>query len=181
MTETYKEYASALFEIAQEENIVENVSEALTVILNEFAAAPEYVQLLSSPNIPINNRITLIQSAFCGHVPDRVLHFLTVLCKNGRIKELPQCIETYRTLNNEYSNVSEMHVISAVELTDEEKNVLTEKMKNEYARSLDVTYEINSEILGGLIIRIDGKIIDGSLRHKLKDVKEALKYERNFK
>lgn len=174
MAEISKEYASALFEIAREKNAVDETAEALRLVLDQFETSPEYADLLSSPNIPTKERISLIEEAFEKYLPDHLLYFLMLLCEKGHIKELERCFEEYITMNKAFSKISEARIISATELTESEKEALLKKLEKISGNTVNASFEIDESIIGGLIIYIDDKIIDGSLRHKLKEIKEEL-------
>lgn len=174
MTEISKEYASALFEIAREKMAVDETAGALRLVLEQFEAAPEYANLLSSPNIPIKERRFLIEEAFSKYLPDYLLSFVMILCEKGHIKELSQCVDEYNAMNKAFSKVSEARIISAIELTENEKEALLKKLEIISGHTVNANYEIDEKIIGGLVIYIDDKVIDGSLRHKLKEIKEGL-------
>ena len=84
MTETSKEYASALFELAAEEERLPEVSESLALIHSQFRENPGYADLLASPNIPVSERLAAIDEAFGGAVSEEVISFLKILCRKDR-------------------------------------------------------------------------------------------------
>ena len=70
--------------------------------------------------------------------------------------------------------LSSAHVVSAIELSNEEKTALIEKLEKLTGNTVAAEYEINESIIGGVIVNIDDKVIDGSIRHKLQEVKEVI-------
>lgn len=72
------------------------------------------------------------------------------------------------------SLVSSAHVVSAIELSNEEKTALIEKLEKLTGNTVAAEYEINESIIGGVIVNIDDKVIDGSIRHRLQEVKEVI-------
>lgn len=174
MTETAKEYAVALFELAYENNSGAEYLEALKLILSEFDKNPEYLQLLSSPNIAVSERKELLENAFAPYVPEYVMSFTKLLCEKQHIMEFGRCVDEYEELYKASESVSNAHIISSVPLSDAEKTKLTEKLEKLSRRTIIPQYEIDETILGGIIIKMDDTIIDGSLKHKLKEVKEVI-------
>ena len=174
MAEISKEYAQALFELAKEQGIEQECAAALHVIAAELDNMPEYAELLSSPNIPMDERKALIEQAFSAYVPEYVLSFTQLLCEHGHIREFGSCLREYEELYKALESISTARIISAIELTDSQKKKLTEKLEKISGHTVIANYEIDETLLGGLTVYIDDKVIDGSLRRKLKEVKEVI-------
>ena len=174
MTEISKEYAAALFALAREQGREREFSEALRLLSSALTAAPEYAEILASPGIPLRERQALLEQAFGGRVPEYVLSFVQLLCEKGRIRELGDCAREYETLYQALSAVSPARIVSAAELTGQEKEALVQKLQRLCGHTVAAAYEIDESLLGGFIVYIDDRIIDGSLRHRLKEVKEGI-------
>ena len=174
MNEVGKEYGAALFALACEVGRQREYAAALGMVKTVFAEAPQYVEVLSSPAIPVKERLEVIDTAFSAFLPEQVLSFLMLLCEKGRISFFEEATAEYDTLLAAWERVFEAKVTSAVPLTEEEKKKLIAKLEETYKGRVRATYSVNSTILGGLIVEVDGKIMDGSLRHRLHRVKEVL-------
>jgi hypothetical protein len=85
MNDVGKEYGAALFMLATEEGQREEYGVALNSIKESFVNCPEYVELLSSPNISLNERLSTLNNVFAEAVPEYVLSFLQLMCEKGRI------------------------------------------------------------------------------------------------
>lgn len=174
MTETAKEYAAALFELAKETNEEKTFANALTVIQSVFSTNPEYMDLLSSPNIPVRERRSLLEKAFAGHIPEYVLSFTELLCDKGHIREFGKCVQEYEKLVKAFASVSSARIVSAVPLTGPEKTALIKKLEKISGHMVTAQYEIDESLLGGVVVHMDDTVIDGSLKHQLKEVKEVI-------
>ena len=174
MTEISKEYAQALFELACEQGAEKEYFNALELIAAELEQTPEYTTLLSAPDIPLDTRKELIADAFGGRVPPHVLSFLQLLCQQGRIRELKNCVPAYGELYKALESISTAQVISAVPLTDDQKKALVIKLEKISGHRVSATYEIDETLLGGLTVYMDDKVFDGSLRRRLKEIKEVM-------
>ena len=177
MTEISKEYGTALFMLAAEEGETRNFASALEQIREVFIANPQYEELLASPSISLRERLDAIDAAFSDVIPEYVLSFLKLLCEKGRISCFADAVEEYLTLLAESERVSNAKVISAVALTKEEKQKLVAKLEEVNCGKVHAEYVVDASLLGGLIVEMDGKIMDGSLRHRLYDVKEVILHE----
>ena len=173
MTNKAKEYAEALFLLSVENGETEDVSAALetvTAVLNE---QPEYVEFLASPAIPKAERTAALGTAFAA-LPESVVSFLQLLCERRRIREWQECVNEFAALYRDARRASAATVTSAVELTAEEQQKLNEKLNAMSHKTVTVTWMTDPSLLGGLIVEMDGKVLDGSLRRRLQEVKEVM-------
>ena len=115
-----------------------------------------------------------MEQAFADQVPEYVLSFTQLLCANGHIQQFHDCVSEYESMYKALSSVSTARVVSAVELTDGEKSALINKLEKLTGHTVTASYETDDGILGGVVVYVDDKVIDGSLRHRLKEVKEAI-------
>lgn len=190
------EYALALYELSKElskDNLTKKVNlsksennmsnmiktqefyDSLLVIKQIIKEYSKYLSLLSDYNIFVSKRISMAEEAFGNKVPLEIMNFIKLLIKNGSIKILPECIAEYEKMYEDASSLSKASVISAVELTEDEKNKLEEKLIKITGNKVKISYKIEPKIIGGLIINIDDKVYDGSLRYRLGKLKEVTK------
>ncbi len=174
MTETSKEYAEALFALALEEGITEEISESLKVVLSQFRANPMYVDFLASPNIPVRDRVNAVEEAFGDSVHEYVVSFLKLLCSKDSIRCVYKAIYDYDELFRESNGVAKARVISAVPLKSDEKERLKAKLESICGKKVEMECIHSSSVLGGIVVYVDGRVLDGSLRRRLHDLKEVI-------
>ena len=165
MTEISNEYATALFSLALEEKSEREYFGCLEIASALFKESPDYLEFLSCPSIPIEERTKAVDEAFAS-MPEHMVSFLKILCE--------ECFEIYKKLLSEHEKRSVANVTSAIELTEEEKNTLIKKLSEKEGCTVTLNCTIDASIIGGLIIEIGGKVIDGSVRKKLYDVKDVI-------
>ena len=174
MTEKSKEYGTALFSLAMENQAEQEYAEALEVILAAFEETPEYIEFLASPGIPKTERIDAIEQAFGANLPEYVVSFVKLLCEKGHIRSFKACVHEYNKLLDVSKNVSVAKIVSAVELTDSEKERLKQKLEKMSGHFVELECTVDASLMGGLVIEMDGKVIDGSLQRRLQEVKEVM-------
>lgn len=174
MAQTDREYAEALFMLCAEENTIEQYQKALELVRDVVEQNPDYLELLSSPAIPIGERLSAIDEAFGNDLPEYALSFLKLLCENSRIGSLCACIEEFEKLSRAFENRSVANVTSAVPLSNEQKQKLCAKLEKLTGRTIDAFYTVDEALIGGLKIDIEGKTYDGSIKHRLSDVKDVI-------
>ena len=129
---------------------------------------------MSSPGISKNERLDSVKAAFEGRIPEYALSFVQLLCERSRVRAFDDCLNEYEQLYNASKQISEAYVTSAVELTDDEKKKLKLKLEKMSGKSLILKCTVDKSVLGGVIVKMDGKIMDGSLKHRLEEVKEVI-------
>jgi F-type H+-transporting ATPase subunit delta len=174
MSDRNKEYAEALFALAAETKQEKAYLEALQVVGDALTAEPDYVDLLAAPSVPVSERTALLEQAFGDVVPEQVLSFLQIVCAHGQIRTLPDCIEEYHRLYQAAVAMSTAYVTSAVALTDDQKARLGEKLAAKFGRRIDLVCTVDEHLLGGITVRLDGVVLDGSLRRRLQAVKDVI-------
>ncbi len=174
MSDISNEYAKALFVLAGEKECHKDYKKALELVDEVLDKNPAYTELLSTFAIPLDERLKVLEVAFSNSIPKDILSFLKILCEKRHIAEFTECANRYFALYNELDNVSIAKVISAVELTEAQKTALKEKLEKTSAHKMVIDYRVDKSIIGGLIIEIDGKIMDSSLKKHLRDVKDVM-------
>ena len=174
MTETSRSYADALFSLAAETGSIPQTLDALRFARNELYRTEGALDLLASPAIPKDERLQVLQSAFGDALPEHVLSLLCVMCSNGCIRELDDCLTAYVELHDAAQKLSTAYVTSAVALTDVQKAELSAQLTKKLGRTIRLECDVDASLLGGMIVRVDGKVIDGSLKHRLQQIKEVM-------
>lgn len=174
MTQTSKEYAEALFELALQNGNTEEVSAALDGIGEVMAEQPEFMDLLKSPAVPREARTRALEECFGDKVPATVLALLRMMCVKGHMGQLEKMIAEYGQLNREHQGVAVARVISAVALTEKEREQLKQGLEAKFGRKVELQCSQDRSLLGGLRVEIEGRVIDGSIRNKLQQIKEVM-------
>jgi len=175
MSDIIKEYAKALFTLAMENGKEQEYAESLDLLNDIFCENPQYLQLLSSPGIPLSERCDVLDKAFSDKLPTQVISFVKLLCERRYVNDFNLCILEYKKLLNEIKKTSSAKVISAVELSEKERTALKEKLEKMSGRTVVLECEVDKSILGGLVVEIDGKTVNASIKEHLKNVKDVIR------
>lgn len=174
MTEIIREYAEALYEIACEENSRKEYAKTLEMLSAAFGENPEYIEFLICPGIPLSERLKAVEDAFAGRVPEYIVMFIQLLCEKGRIQLFSQCVADYVKLVDASENIAVAKITSAVKLTQSEMDGIRLKLEKLIKKRIVMECITDPSIMGGVIIETEGRIIDGSLRRSLHEVKEVI-------
>ncbi len=168
-------YGDALFDLAVEEKQVDSILEELTALVQVLEENPDLVQLLVHPEVLKEDKLKMIQNIFQGKVSDAVMGTLLIVVKNDRSSELPNICNYVIGKMKEYKNIGIASVTSAMELTKEQKSKIEERLvaTTKY-ETMEMHYAVNPSIIGGLIIRIEDRVVDSSIKRQLERMSTAL-------
>ena len=97
-----------------------------------------------------------------------------VLVSNGHISDFSDCAEDFFVLFENEKNLTTAFVRSAVPLSQDDLNKLKEKLEVLSKKAVTIEAQVDESLLGGIVVSIDGKVYDGSLKQKIKTAKEVM-------
>ncbi len=174
MNDVSREYAEAVFAIAKENKDTDTALDDLTRVHTVLCENPDYRILLTSLAIPAEERAAVIKEAFSGHVSDYVLDFLCLFCERNRMEYYDEFLECFKGLYMFDKNITEVTVKSSRELSNAQKKRLEAKLKEVFCGDISPVYLIDKNLIGGITVETDGKVIDGSIKTRLRGIKEVI-------
>ena len=175
MTQVGNVYAQGLYSLAKDESLTLTILEQMQVLEKSFSQEPAFLRLLSTPNLPKEERCAVVDSSLRDKVHPYVLNFLKILTEKGYIRYFSDCVSSFKEQYNEDNGILPVDVISAVELTAEQKERLMEKLSALTGKKIELNNKIDAECLGGIRLDYDGKRIDGTVRNQLDEIRNLLK------
>ena len=175
MTEVATTYGQAMYDLARDEGKSQQILAELSVLDQSLSAEPEFIQLLSSPNIPKEERVQILDNSFQGKLDPYVLNFLKVLTEKGYMRHFSGCCQFYRQCYNKDNGIMPVVAYTAVALSDELRRKLTAKLSTVTGKTIELDCRIDPETLGGVRLDFDGRPGDGTVRRRLEDIRSILK------
>lgn len=164
-----------MYELALESNLLKSVIEEVQVVEQAFAENEELKKILNHPKVTREEKITLVESIFKGRLSNEVVGFLVLLVSKGRQGEMDAILRVFEEKVREYKSIGVVFVTSAVELSKEQKEQIQDKLlKTTKYKQLELQYSVDRALIGGLVIRIGDRIVDSSIRTKLKNMAREL-------
>ena len=166
-----KRYSQAVFEIAVERQELDRWQSDLRKIvsLGEDAA---FTTLIESPKLRFNDKAKLLSERL-GDMNPLALNLAYLLVTRGSFSMVGEIADAYQRLLDSYRGIEQAEVITAIPLDDDDKLRLAEHLGAIVGKKVVIKPEVDSSLIGGVIARIGGKLLDGSTRSRL----EALKRE----
>ena len=175
MTDAANQYGTALYELARDENLLEEILPQLQVLCQVTDQDPQFLMLLSSPSVPKEERCRILDTTLKGKVHPYLLNFLKILTEKGYMKQFPGCCRVFREHYNKDKGIVCVTCVTAAPLTPELRNRLSEKLSSVTGKTIDLTCKVDGSCLGGVRLDFDGKQVDGTVRRRLEDVRNILK------
>lgn len=168
-----EEYGKALWKLASEEGKTEDYLETLSSMEEIFRRNPGYAKLLDTPAVATEEKLALIDRAF-GGIEGNLLSFLKILCEKHAVYQLSGCVSAYRKRYREENGIAEAFCETAVPLSEPQKDALTRKLAQITGKKIVLTCKTDPSVIGGIVLRMEGRQLDGSIRARLDEFRRSL-------
>ncbi len=175
MTTQANVYAQALYGLAKDENCADTVLDQLSALSESFGKEPDYLRLLSAPNLSKEERCGILDRGFRGKLHPYVLNFLKLLTEKGYIRLFRECCGCYREAYNLDHGILEVRAVTAVALNESQRARLTAKLAGVTGKKICLIERVDPGCLGGVRLDFDGKRLDDTVANRLASIGALLK------
>ena len=169
-----KRYASALFELAFEEQKHHKVQEELAFIRSCIEDEPSFFELLKSPLITADEKKDIISNIFRDRVCMEVLNFLYIIIDKGREAYIKDIVNEYILLVDSVQNKVDAVAITAVPMEKQDLLMLQANLSKFSRKNIQLQNQVDPTIIGGVLVKIGDKVIDGTIKNRLATMQEQL-------
>ena len=166
-------YSRALFQSALEQKILDKVNQDM-ISISEICKSPETKEFLQSPIIVPSKKTEIFHKMFAGKVEEITLSLLDLVVKNGRESYLPAIARVFIHETMRYKGITKSVLTTAVRLDEKVKKQISTMISDVFKTKVELEEVIDTEIIGGFILRVDDNYIDASVRNKLNKIKKEL-------
>ena len=174
MTEVGNVYGESLYELAKEENLTSLIGDQLHVLQEAFRQEPDFIRLLSSPNLTKSERCQVLDDSFRGKVHSYLLNFLKILTEKGYMRYFSDCCDAFTAHYDQDNGILRVDAVSAVALTAEQSDKLTQKLSRITGKEIALQNRIDPRVLGGIRLDYDGQRLDDTVSHRLDAIRNVL-------
>jgi len=167
-------YAEALLQLANESNIAASIGEELGGLRQIIETDKLFAQLLADPAISTEERGQLLHRVFDGRASALMSHFLGLVNVKGRLVLLPAIAGAYDDLLDQQQGIVEVDATVAQGLGDDQLEAVRRKVGEVLKREAVVHQHVDPAIIGGLVLRVQDQLIDGSVRSQLAAMRRQL-------
>jgi F-type H+-transporting ATPase subunit delta len=161
-------YAQALFELAERSKMLDSVKDDLDAVRNVSIEVRDFGALMVSPYFSTEYKGQIIQKMFGGKLSDLTMDFLMVAVRHNRMMFLAQIIDKFNELREIGQGYRIVEVTVTEPMSKEEAKRFSTDMAGALKSKVKLQVSVNPSIIGGTIIRYDGKVIDNSIRGRLR-------------
>ena len=174
MTKYAKVYAGALYDLASEEHLEDEILKDLGLVCSCIRETPEYRKLLMTPAISKEERKALIKEAWQGNLHQYSLNFLYMLCDGEAVAELLNCEEEFKNRYNTDKGIVEVSVTSAIALSEEQKKKLVSAVEKKIGKKVVLKEKVDASVIGGLKLQVAGMEYDNTISYHLGNIAQLL-------
>ncbi|HEY3314700.1 MAG TPA: F0F1 ATP synthase subunit delta [Bacillota bacterium] len=169
-----RRYAQALFDLAAEKGLVDQFRQELKGVGRYLESQPEAVAILADPLVAPAKKKALIDQTFPRPIHPLLANLLHLLVDKRRIEHLAEVISAYNGLVDKHLDIVEVQVTSAVALGPGEQAGLVRALEKTMGKHVRLMGAVDEKIMGGLVVRIDDRLYDGSLRTRLDRLRREM-------
>ena len=174
MTQIGSVYGESLYELAKDESLTKLIGEQLAVLQESFRQEPDFIRLLSSPNLTKAERCQILDDSFRGSVHPYLLNFLKILTEKSYMRYFSDCCDAYTELYNQDNGILVVTAVTAVALSPEQKNKLTQKLGRITGKEILLRNRIDPAVYGGVRLDYDGQRLDDTVSHRMAAIRDLL-------
>ena len=168
-------YSTALYDLASEANAVDQVEEELKVISAAVEDNDILKQVLYHPQITVTDKKQLLEAIFKDKVLPLTNNFLALLIDRLRETFLHDIVDEFVQRANSDCNIVQAKVSSAIELVEDEKSAIEQLLAKITGKKVQSSFVVEPSLVGGILVHIGDKVIDGSIKARLDTMRESLR------
>ena len=167
-------YAEALFQVARAEESIDRVEEELTRMKDSLESNAEVKEFMNNLQISPEGKKSALSQIFGEKISPIVLNWINMVIDQGRQRKLSNILEAFFGLAQETREKETAEVISSAPLSEDHVQRLEKELSRPSKKHVFLKPMVDESILGGVIVKMENKIIDGSVKHRLEKIKQEM-------
>lgn len=170
-----KTYGDALFELAVEKKCEDSMLAEAETLLTALDENPDFLKLMTHPKILKEEKLKILEGVFKGRISDELTGFMTIVIKKDRFVEMEEIFRYFISRVKEYKGIGVAYVTTPFALDEIKKASVKERLLATTSyKKMEIHYNVDGELIGGMVIRIGDRVVDSSVRTKLEELKRQL-------
>ncbi len=170
-----KTYGDALLEIAKEEKKVDLLLEEVTAVMAILKDNPEFSKLMNNPRISVDEKQTVMSNVFEGRISNELMGFFSMIVNKGRYDHIDEILTYFQDEVKKIKGIGVAYVTTPLELSDaQKKNIEKKLLETAGFKQMEMHYDIDSELVGGMRIRIGDRVVDSSIHTKILKMQQDM-------
>ena len=170
-----KTYGDALFELAVEKKCEDSLLSETEEVLEALSQNPDFSKLMTHPKILKEEKLKILEAVFKGRVSDELTGFMTIIIKKDRFVEMEEIFRYFISRVKEHKGIGVAYVTTPFALDEIKKAAVMERLLATTSyKKMEIHYNVEEGLIGGMVIRIGDRVVDSSIRTKLEELKRQL-------
>lgn len=170
-----RRYAQAFFALAQEKNLVDQLESELKTVVDAINSNEDLKRVIDHQLVSPDEKKAIVDKLFSQELSEITVNFLNVVVEKFRATYIPAIYEEFISYANATRNMADAKVVTAVEINDAELDVIKSKLAAMTGKTIRLQSKVDPSLIGGVVVRIGDKIIDGSIATQLERLKNNLR------
>ena len=166
-----KRYASAIYDIAESSDKIGEIREALNILAENYNEDEEFKVFLLDPSIKYDEKVEYLHKSF-DFISEDAFKIINYLVRKGRVSLAEKIRDSYLKIYYEKNNKILVNATFTKELSDNQREALMKKLEGKYKKKIVLNLSVDEELIGGGIIKIGNKVIDGSIKSQIENIKK---------
>ena len=166
-----KRYASAIYDIAESSDKIGEIREALNILAENYNEDEEFKVFLLDPSIKYDEKVKYLHKSF-DFISEDAFKIINYLVKKGRVSLAEKIRDSYLKIYYEKNNKILVNATFTKELSDNQRKALMKKLEEKYKKKIVLNLSVDEKLIGGGIIKIGNKVIDGSIKSQIENIKK---------
>jgi F-type H+-transporting ATPase subunit delta len=167
-------YANALFEVASVEGSLDAVENELFQLARALEGSDELRSTLTDAGIPVERRQAIVEDLLSNRASPVTVALVSFVIGSGRARDLPAIVDRLVERAAQAKSKVVAEVRTAVPLSEDQRNRLADALGKATGKSVEVKAIVDTSVLGGVVAQIGDTVIDGSVRARLEQLREAI-------
>lgn len=168
-------YASSLFDVGLERGKIEEFYGELEAINNIFNIEEKLFQIFIHPRISKDEKKSLVYEIFGKRISNELLNFLYIIVDKGREKNLFEISDEYKNIYDTHKGIVDVTAVTAIPMEEKAIDKLQVVLGNKLNKKIRLNNEVDKTVIGGVLLKMNQKIIDNTLISQLKSMEDLIK------
>lgn len=170
-----RRYAGALVDVSASTGAIDNYQQEFNEVVGIFSNQQEFRLFITNPKIRKDIKKAVVVAVFQKKIRVEIINFVMLLIDKGRIKLLPGIYDEFVRIADKKRNILSIKIISGFNVDERQIEHIKEKYRKIYnAVSVKAVVEIDENLIGGIKVMIGDKVVDGTAKGRLQNLKELL-------
>ena len=163
-----KTYGDAMFELAKEENRLDDFYQETRELIKILDENEELIQLMTHPQVLKEEKIKVMEEIFHGRISAELVGLFRMMVEKDRFGDVRQVLDYFIDQVKEEKQIGTAYVTSAMDLTQNQKDAVEKRLlETTKYETFEMHYDTDATLIGGMVIRIGDRVVDSSIRTKL--------------